>query len=56
MKNRFDSVEQLRGKPTNIQLHPSKPAVPLMNPIPYAIKPENAPARDAAPKKRPMRN
>lgn len=40
---------------TNIQDQPSKPRVPLMKLIPYAKRPENAPASVADPKKMPMR-
>ena len=41
---------------TKIQDHPRRPAVPLMNEIPYAKIPENAPAMEAAPKNMPTRN
>jgi hypothetical protein len=44
-----------RTKRTKIQDQPSKPRVPPIKLIPYAKRPENAPAIEAAPKKMPMR-
>ena len=45
-------VEEL----TKIHDQPRRPRVPLIKLIPNASNPENAPASDAAPKKRPIRS
>ena len=49
---------QFRGEQfqlTKIHDHPLKPLIPSIYAIPYANRPENAPAMEAAPKKDAMR-
>ena len=41
---------------TKIHDQPRRPYVPFINEMPYASRPEKAPAIEAAPKKRPTRS